>query len=261
MIVKRKDLNSTLFIDIETVSEHPDLELVKDEMQQHWKRKSDRMHNPEELDYSKHAASMYKLKAGIFSEFSKIVCITVGYLSKEKNEQKYKLKVKSFAGHNEVKILEDFSQLLDRHFDRTDKHYLCGHNIKEFDIPFLCRRLVINRLHLPRLLNISGKKPWQVTHLIDTLELWKFGDYKNYTSLALLAETLGISSPKDDIDGSQVGEVYWEDDDLDRIVLYCEKDVITVAQIAMRFAGADLIDEIEIIHETMKKRPANPDSP
>jgi hypothetical protein len=123
------------------------------------------------------------------------------------------------------------------------------HNIKEFDVPFLCRRCVVNGIELPHLLNISGKKPWQVAHLLDTMELWRFGDYKNYTSLALLAGTLGIPSPKDDIDGSMVGHVYWEEDDIDRIITYCEKDVVTVAQVVMKFAGMDLIgeDRIEVV--------------
>jgi DNA polymerase elongation subunit (family B) len=158
------------------------------------------------------------------------------------------LRLKSFSGE-EKELLEEFNNLLNTHYDRLDDHHLCGHNIKEFDVPFLCRRSVIHGLDLPRLLNISGKKPWQVSHLLDTMELWRFGDYKNYTSLALLAGTLGIPSPKDDIDGSMVGHVYWQEDDIERIITYCEKDVITVAQVVMKFAGMDLIreDQIEVV--------------
>jgi len=217
MVIKKKDLKEMLFVDIETVSEQPAYDQVPGELRAVW---------------------------------------AVGYLTKVKRGQQPILRIKTFAGHDEGAVLGDFCKLMDQHFDDPTSNYLCGHNIKEFDVPFLCRRLVIHGMRLPRLLNIAGKKPWQVQHLVDTMVLWRFGDYKNYTSLALLAATLRIPSPKDDIDGSQVGSVYWKDDDLDRIVTYCEKDVITVAQIAMRYAGAPLIpaDKIEIIHPEIRKR-------
>ena len=166
------------------------------------------------------------------------------YLSIKKGE-KTALRLKSFSG-SEKDILEQFINLLDKHYDKPDEHFLCGHNIKEFDIPFLCRRSVIHGLDLPRLISISGKKPWQVGHLLDTMEMWRFGDYKNYTSLALLAATLSIPSPKDDIDGSMVGIIYWKEDDIERIVSYCEKDVLTVVQIVMKFANMELILEENI---------------
>lgn len=255
MVLKQKNLKNILFLDIETVSEAPVFDELRSQMQEMWKVKSRRLDREEGLSDEEHYAKSYVDKAGIFAEFAKVVCITVGYLSNKKNEEP-SLKIKTFAYHDEAELLTEFCELLDRHFDDPDHQFLCGHNIKEFDVPFLCRRLVINGMHLPKMVNIAGRKPWQVAHLLDTMELWRFGDYKNYTSLALLAATLRIPSPKDDIDGSQVGQVYWEEDDLARIVTYCEKDVITVAQIAMRFADVELIEDgrVEIVHPHVPTR-------
>ena len=145
-----------------------------------------------------------------------------------------------------MKILKDFSNLLQNHFSQP-QHVLCGHNTKEFDFPFIARRMIINNIQIPPKLNLFGKKPWEVPHL-DTLELWKFGDYKHYTSLKLLTNVLGIPSPKDDIDGSEVANVFYIEKDIDRIVTYCEKDVIAVAQILLRLRREDLLVEEEIIH-------------
>ena len=248
MIIPKKILKNTLFIDIETVSATAHFEELSEEMQTLWMKKSQKFKIDKDREMTPIlAAGFYREKAGIFAEFAKIACITVGYLSNDKGEETA-LRLKSFAGEEKA-LLEEFNDLLNNHYARPDEHYLCGHNIKEFDVPFLCRRCVVNGIELPHLLNISGKKPWQVAHLLDTMELWRFGDYKNYTSLVLLAGTLGIPSPKDDIDGSMVGHVYWEEDDIDRIITYCEKDVVTVAQVVMKFAGMDLIgeDRIEVV--------------
>jgi len=246
MIIQKKNLKKTLFIDIETVSVARAYADLPETSQLLWKTKSrqflkDRTQECSEED----AALFYNQKAGIFAEFARVVCITVGYLSLEKNEQPI-LRLKSFSG-DENFILSSFSEMMDHHYDDLDEHFICGHNVKEFDIPFLCRRMIINQLRLPRLLNISGKKPWQVGHLLDTMEMWRFGDYKNYTSLSLLAGTLGIPTPKDDIDGSMVGHVFWEENDIERIVAYCEKDVLTVVQVMMRFAGLALIEPENIV--------------
>ena len=182
--------------------------------------------------------TLYK-KAGIYAEFAKIICISVGYF----NEGTFR--VKSFSGNDEKIVLDDFAALLNKHFNRKE-HQLCAHNGKEFDFPFLCRRMLLNGVKLPKTLNISGKKPWEINHL-DTMELWKFGDYKNFTSLNLLATIFNIPTPKDDIDGSDVARVYWEDKDLKRIVTYCQKDVLTVAQLLLRFMGQPLIDEKNVV--------------
>ena len=183
--------------------------------------------------------SQYK-KAGIYAEFAKVICISVGFF----NDQNFR--IKSFYNDSEKELLEDFAKLLKTHYN-TKEHLLCAHNGKEFDFPFLCRRMLINGVKLPKILNLSGKKPWEVNHL-DTLELCKFGDYKNYTSLDLLATVFNIPTPKDDIDGSDVARVYWEEKDMKRIVNYCQKDVITVAQLLLKLKGLPLIENKNIVY-------------
>src|SRR5690554_6593918 len=236
MLTKVK-LENILFLDIETVPEMEHFDLLSDEKKDLFdlKTKYQRKENqaPEEF---------YE-KAGIWAEFGKIVCISVGYFTFKNDIRTFR--VTSFFG-DEVTILKDFSNLLNNHFSRTE-HLLCGHNAKEYDFPFIARRMIIHGLPIPVKLNLFGKKPWEIPHL-DTMELWKFGDYKHYTSLKLLANILNIPSPKDDIDGSQVGHVYYVEKDIDRIIIYCEKDVITVAQIMLRLSREDILDESEIIH-------------
>ncbi len=225
-------LSNILFLDIETaplVYKYTDLD---ETIRPLWDSKFRFLQNetPE---------TQYK-KAGIFAEFAKVICISVGYF----NENKFRLK--SFYGDNEKLVLQNFAALLNEHFNKKD-HLLCAHNGKEFDFPFLCRRMLVNSIKLPKTLNIAGKKPWEVNH-IDTMELWKFGDYKSFTSLSLLAAIFNISTPKDDIDGSDVARVYWEEKDLPRIVTYCQKDVLTVAQLVLRFKGEGLIDQRDIVY-------------
>lgn len=233
-------LHHILFLDIETVPKHPSYELMPQEWQALWTRKSEVLLRNREDETSE---SIYP-RAGIYAEFGKIICISCGVLQGS-GEQK-KIIIKSFAGDNEKLVLHEFSEMLKK-WAGNEPRYLCAHNGKEFDFPYLCRRLIINSLPIPSILNTSGKKPWEVTHL-DTMELWKFGDFKSYTSLNLLAHTLGIPTPKDDIDGSRVWEVYWKEKNLPRIVSYCQKDVITVAQIFLRLNNESLIttENIEI---------------
>ncbi|MPT35935.1 MAG: 3'-5' exonuclease [Flavobacterium sp.] len=229
-------LENILFLDIETVPEEEnfnDLDETKQELyslKTQYQRKDD--FTPEEF---------YE-RAGIWAEFGKIICISVGYFTIRGDIRHFR--VTSFFG-DEIKILKEFSNLLANHFNQP-QHILCGHNAKEFDFPFIARRMIINGISIPPKLNLFGKKPWEVPHL-DTMELWKFGDFKHFTSLKLLTNILGIPSPKDDIDGSQVGHVYHIEKDIDRIIRYCEKDVIAVAQILLRFRREDLLVEDEIV--------------
>lgn len=238
-------LADILFLDIETVSEFSSIDQMDDLRSQHWYRKCMTL-SKEDTVKPELAEELYNQKAGIFAEFAKVVCISVGFIHEKKGKKAIRLK--SFCGDDEKSLLDDFSKLLNEKFNKIDRHKLCGHNIKEFDIPFLSRRMIVNRIPLPKLLDLSGKKPWELNHLIDTMELWKFGDYKNFTSLALLANVLGIANPKDDIDGSMVGSVYWIEKNLTRIVTYCEKDVRTVANIYLIMNNMDDVkDEISDI--------------
>jgi uncharacterized protein YprB with RNaseH-like and TPR domain len=220
-----------LFIDIETVPVKPELPDLTPAMQALWEKKSTQFRKEDQS-----ASDVYQ-RAGIYSEFGKIICISAGVV-KDKNP--YGFRLKSFYGDDEKVILTDFSDLITR-YSRNRELQLCAHNGKEFDYPYIARRMIINGIPVPAILNNAGKKPWEVK-LLDTVDLWKFGDYKNYTSLALLTSVLGIPSPKDDIDGSMVADVYWKDHDLKRIVTYCEKDVLAVAQIISRFMYLPLIE-------------------
>ena len=232
------NFENVLFLDIETVPEtefYNDLPEEKQELfalKTQYQRKEEQ--TPEEF---------YE-RAGIWAEFGKIVCISVGYFINFKTNER-KFRVTSFFG-DEVKILKDFKNLLDLHFNKP-AHLLCAHNGKEFDFPYIARRMIIHQIKLPEKLNLFGKKPWEIPHL-DTLELWKFGDYKHFTSLKLLTSILNIPSPKDDINGSEVGDVYYKEKNIARIVTYCEKDTIAVAQIFLRLRREDLLIDEEIIH-------------
>jgi uncharacterized protein YprB with RNaseH-like and TPR domain len=236
-MIEKLNLEHILFLDIETVPEQENYNALDLEMQSLWELKTQYQRKE---DYSPEG---FYDRAGIWAEFGKIVCISVGYFTVKGDIRHFR--VTSFFGE-EKKILHDFSNLMNNHFNQP-QHVLCGHNAKEFDIPFIARRMIINQVPIPNKLNLFGKKPWEVPHL-DTLELWKFGDYKHFTSLKLLTKVLGIPSSKGDIDGSQVGHVFYVEKDIDRIVIYCEKDVIAVAQVFLRLRREDLLVEDEILH-------------
>ncbi|HKR07146.1 MAG TPA: 3'-5' exonuclease [Bacteroidia bacterium] len=225
-------IENILFLDIETVPQYPSFDDVPENEKEHWIRKAEQLKKGD----ADTAAALYP-RAGIYAEFGKIICISTGYFTKNSGARQFR--IKSFCGDDEKILLNDFSKLLYEHFNRS-QHLLCGHNGKEFDFPYLSRRLLINGIKIPPLLDTAGRKPWEVQHL-DTMELWKFGDYKSFTPLNLLANVFGITSPKDDIDGSMVWFVYWKEKNLNRIVTYCQKDVVTVAQILLRMKGEPLI--------------------
>ncbi|NNE56146.1 MAG: 3'-5' exonuclease [Flavobacteriales bacterium] len=232
------DLENILFLDIETVPQSPDFGDLDEDFQELWEHKSKWIREKQGMNL----AESYD-RAGIYSEFGKIICISVGYLRQRMGDRMFRMT--SFYGHDEHQILAEFADLLESRFD-DPQTLLCAHNGKEFDFPYIARRMIINGIRLPRLLNIAGKKPWEVAHL-DTMELWKFGDYKHYTSIKLLTKVLGIPTPKDDIDGSMVGSVYWEDKDLDRIERYCRKDVLAVAQVMLKYRGEELLSEDMVV--------------
>lgn len=230
-------IKNILFLDIETVPCSQNFKDLDVTFQTLWAEKTAWQRKEEYTP-----AEFYKLKAGVMAEFAKIICISVGYLFIDNGENHFR--IKSFYGDDEKQIITDFNKLLNTQFNKK-QHQLCAHNGKEFDFPFIARRTLINGLKLPALLDIASKKPWEVNHL-DTMELWKFGDYKHYTSIKLLAALFNIPTPKDDIDGSQVAGVYWNDKDIERIKKYCQKDTLTVAQLLLKYKGEELISENNI---------------
>ena len=225
--------NNILFLDIETVPQHPSFDLVPNDWKDLWTKKAEALLRNRELET---VESIYS-RAGIYAEFGKIICISCGVIMGSGDNKR--IIIKSFYGEEEKVILQDFAEML-RKWAVDSNKFLCAHNGKEFDFPYCCRRMIINGIPIPSILNTAGKKPWEVTH-IDTMELWKFGDFKSYTSLNLLAHALGIPTPKDDIDGSMVGDVYWKEKNLERIATYCQKDVVTAAQVYLRIIGESLI--------------------
>jgi uncharacterized protein YprB with RNaseH-like and TPR domain len=221
-----------LFIDIETVPIHYQYQQLSSSEKELWDKKMFYVReSTPELQYA---------KAGVYAEFAKVVCIGLGFIADGK------FRTKAIAGENETELFLEFTALLSQHFN-TSNHFLCAHNGKEFDFPFLCRRLIVNKIPLPKLLQIQGFKPWEVKHL-DTMEMWRFGDIKNFTSLNLLAHIFNVPSPKDDIDGSQIAKVFYEDKNLDRIRTYCLKDVITLARIYQCLKGLQPLTDDDIIY-------------
>jgi len=242
----KSDLQKIMFLDIETVPQTADYSQLPEALAHSWddKFKLIQARMPEKYTGETTAGEAFNSSAGIYSEFGKIVCISVGFIHFQGVEMHFR--TKSFANDDERLLLIEFTHLIAK-FCTTKEHTLCGHNVKEFDIPYICRRMLINGLALPGIFQIAGKKPWEI-NFIDTLELWKFGDYKNYTSLKLLTAVFNIPTPKDDIDGSQVAEVYYKEKNLDRIATYCQKDVLATAQVFLRMNGFEVIKEQNIEH-------------
>lgn len=234
-MLDRIHLEHILFLDIETVPEKASFDELDDEKKALWDQKSKYQRKDE------YTPEEFYDRAGIWAEFGKIICISVGYFKFQGDVRSFR--TRTFYGE-ETTLLKEFKNLLISHFS-SSKHLLCGHNAKEFDFPYIARRMIIHGIELPFKLNLFGKKPWEIPHL-DTMELWKFGDYKHFTSLKLLANILGIPSPKQDIDGSMVRQVYYEEKDLDRIVTYCELDVVTTAQVFLRLRNEELLHSNEI---------------
>ncbi len=225
-------LEKVLFLDIETVPQYGNWDEMDESLQKLWDKKT--LHQRKD-DFT--AEEFYKERGGIMAEFGKIICISVGILDKSD-----KIMIKSFAGDDEKKLLEEFGEIFNR--PKLRDVILCAHNGKEFDFPWIARRFLINGMQPPKPFQLFGKKPWEIPHL-DTMELWKFGDYKSYVSLELLANVFGLPTPKDDIDGSMVASMYWIEKDLFRIVQYCEKDVLTLANVFRRMRQENLLEKLE----------------
>jgi len=240
-MLKNLNIEEILFIDIETVPQKPEYSDLNEKWQQLWERKIKNQATKDE------PAEVLYDRAGIYAEFGRIICISAGYVLQKKGESHFR--VKSFADEDEKKLLSDFFNAWDA-FSRAGKRKLCAHNGQEFDFPYIARRSLVNNLVLPRIFDIAGAKPWEIKErLIDTLQLWKFGDFKHYTSLSLLCELFNIPTPKDDIDGSQVAQIYWEENDLERIIKYCEKDTLAVANLLLKYKGDQIIpmEQMEVV--------------
>jgi hypothetical protein len=226
-------LEDILFIDIETVPQKGDFKELSEQFQKLWDKKSSFFRNEDQ-----NAADVYE-RAGIYAEFGRIICISAGVIIQKNGERYYR--VKSFHDQDEKKLLSGFNDMLDKFTSNSAKR-ICAHNGLEFDYPYIGRRTLINGLKLPKILDVAGAKPWEIKdRLLDTLQMWKFGDYKNYTSLDLLCAVFNIPTPKDDIDGSQVAQVYYREGDLDRIIRYCEKDTLALANLFLRYKGEPII--------------------
>ncbi len=232
-------IENLFLIDIETVSGAQHFHLLNDEWKELWTEKI-----LKSLPPNTSAEEYYPMRAAILAEFAKVVCISIGYFKKENDL--WQLRIKSFYSEDENEVLDGFITALKQMHSKNTKWIFTGHNIKEFDVPFLCRRMLVNNISIPPCLDFQHLKPWE-TPVLDTLHLWRFGDYKHYTSLKLLAASLGVPSPKDDIDGSKVGEVFWQEKNLERIAHYCGKDVATVANVILRFKNLPLLSEEQII--------------
>jgi len=234
------ELRDILFIDIETVGCTNDFQSLNERLKTQWARKASFLRREE----GQTDEDLFYNRAGIYAEFGKTIVIAVGkYAENDKGE--LTLKTKYFADHDEKKLLSDFKLMLDKMDPVNTK--LCAHNGKEFDFPYLCRRMLVNGIINPALLNQSGRKPWEVTHL-DTMEMWKFGDFKHYTSLDLLAAIFDIPTSKGVMDGSMVNEVYYKEGDLQKIAQYCVGDVVAIAQLYLKFKGMELIHTDNIYH-------------
>lgn len=224
-----------LFLDIETVPQHPDYGSLPDEVKHIWDKKAE-MILPKlaKVDYENCDKQELYGRAALYAEFGKIVCISVGCVLPDGN-----IRITSIFGDDEAEILTKFSAIFSKTHPFT---FLCAHNGKSFDYPYMCRRFLINGLPIPAILNISGKKPWEINHF-DTMELWKFGDFSHYASLETLAMVFGIPTPKDDLTGAGVCKAYYVDQDLPRIAIYCEKDVLTLMKVFYRVHGDTLVEQ------------------
>lgn len=233
-------LYNTLFIDIETISQFPDFDSLTERMKPFWIKKAKSIIKDLDITDPEAVQQSYKNKAAIYAEFGKILCISIGFLSK-----KGELRIKTITHPDEKTLLTELREILEKHYFDKNQHFICGHNVKEFDIPYICRRMIINGINLPSIFDIMSKKPWQTEFILDTMDLWRFGDYKSYTSLDLLCALFNIESPKSDLDGSRVGKAYYEENRLDEILRYCAKDVQSSVFVLLKLTQLMDIHEIK----------------
>jgi DNA polymerase elongation subunit (family B) len=198
----------------------------------------------ETLVDNKMIEALYNNKAPLHPEFGKIVCISIGYIDGEipekiedKPEVELKLKLKSFYGHDEVKLLQDFLNATKSAITNAvnPTYHLCGHNIMNYDVPFIAKRFIINGLKLPAMFDLDGKKEWNLPYFIDTRNVWKFNVYDSNCSLDLLCNLFDVESSKEGgISGKDVRDVFYIENDVQKIAMYCEEDVRALAQVYLK---------------------------
>jgi predicted PolB exonuclease-like 3'-5' exonuclease len=237
-----KHLRNILFIDIETVSQVSHLDLLDERLKGLWLKKASYLQNTDNLSDE----DFYLKRASIYAEFGKIICIGIGGIFFDDNQEPT-LRIKMIGGDSEADILGQFKTIIEKHKAAANL-MLCAHNGKEFDFPYICRRMLVNGITLPRILQVSGRKPWEINHL-DTLDLWKFGDYKHYTPLDLLACIFDLPECKIEASGDQINHLYYIEKDIPRIERYCAEDVKVLTQLYMKMNSWPLINEnnIEVV--------------
>ena len=236
------ELRDILFLDIETVACTDNFQSLQERLKVQWSRKAGFLKREENITDEE----LFHQRAGIYAEFGKIICIVIGKLYEKENGE-IGIKTKALFDHDEANLLREFKAMLEK-IDSANAR-LCAHNGKEFDFPYISRRMLVHDIPLPTLLNLSGRKPWENPHL-DTMDMWKFGDYKHYTSLDLLAALFNIPSSKNDMDGSQVNSVYYTEKNFEKIKTYCVSDVVVLTQLFLKLKGMKLVDEKNIVHTT-----------
>ena len=248
MAITLHNLHRILFIDIETATIAPQYDQLDEALQEHWRQRYKRYlaYQHADLEVNQTPQEYFDNKAAIYAEYAKVICISIGYIRGQYPD--HELRLRTIKGDDEVELLTEFSTFLHEYYYDRYNHYLCGHNIREFDVPFLCRRMIINQMRLPNLLNIMGAKSWESAHLIDTLDLWKFGDYKHYTSLDLLCQVLGVESPKGSISGQDVSRLYWSGE-LEDIAAYCERDVRATMEVYLKCINSGRDNQVSAAEE------------
>ena len=248
MAITLHNLHRILFVDIESATIVPQYDQLDEALQEHWRQRYNRYSAYEhaDLEVNQTPQEYFDNKAAIYAEYAKVICVSIGYIRGPYPDQE--LRLRTIKGDDEVKLLTEFSTFLHEFYYDRFNHFLCGHNIREFDVPFLCRRMIINQMRLPNLLNIMGAKSWETSHLIDTLDLWKFGDYKHYTSLDLLCQVLGVESPKGSISGQDVSRLYWSGE-LEDIAAYCERDVRATMEVYLKCINSGRENQVSAAEE------------
>ncbi len=240
------ELKQMVFIDIETIrgkKTYNDVITENPALDDYWQTKHTQIREKEPLSYGhiEDSAEMYEKMAALYPEWGQIVCISIGQIKFDEDGNPIKFTTKSFSGLYEKILLEEFNETASKIMSKYPRMQWVGHNIKGFDMPYIIKRSLINGVRVPNVFHLQKQKPWE-SQLIDTNDVWKFNGW-NGARLGLLTEILNIPSPKQDMDGKMVSDVFWEDGDLNRISEYCEMDINATANVMLRISGMDIITD------------------